>query len=144
MNTTRSFENSSKMTFTQLVEKWKPFHYLKLEMGTQQTYERRLPHFDYLKDFLVEDISISTIDDLVSHWVKNCVKSKRRFTFEKKLQIPLTLLKSTHQKMLQTLGLRFFKTWATSRQNSCDLKLEKVTNTNRRKNRTHGKYKWRR
>ena len=75
------------MTFAELVERWKPFHYLKLEKGTQQTYDRRLHLFDYLSDIPVEDISVSTIDDLVSHWVENCTKSKRRFTFEKELHI---------------------------------------------------------
>lgn len=77
----------SNMTFSELVERWKPFHYLRLERGTSQTYDRRLPHFAYLNDIPVEGITIEVIDNLVSHWVKNCSKNKRRFTFEKKLHI---------------------------------------------------------
>lgn len=85
-------ENASKITFAALVERWRPFHYLKLELGTQQTYDRRLHLFDYLKNIPVEEITISTIDDLVSHWVKNCTKSNRRFTFEKELHILKVIL----------------------------------------------------
>src|SRR3989338_6412521 len=85
-------EIPSIMTFQELVGRWKPFHYLKLERGTQQTYDRRLPHFHFLNDLQVEEITVGTIDNLVSHWVKNCSKNKRRFTFEKELHILKVIL----------------------------------------------------
>ena len=37
------------LTFGALVEKWKPFHFLRLERGSRQSYEKRLPNLDYLK-----------------------------------------------------------------------------------------------
>lgn len=92
MNTTRLIASPPQLNFSQLVEKWKPFHYLKLELSTQQTYDRRMPLFQYLNDIQVEEITVSTIDDLVSHWVSKCIKSKRRYTFEKELHILKVIL----------------------------------------------------
>lgn len=94
------FENKYPgMTFKALVENWKPIHYLKLEMGTSQTYDRRLPMLEFLNDYKVEDISISTIDELINHWIKNCIKSKRRYTFTKELNILKVILRWYHTRI---------------------------------------------
>jgi len=57
------------LTFGSLVLKWKPFHFLKLERSTQQTYEKRLPNLDFLKTVAVEEIKTPLVDDLVAYWV---------------------------------------------------------------------------
>lgn len=76
-----------RLTFGNLIEQWKPFHYLQLERSTQQTYEKRLPNLDFLKECPVEEITTAVVDQLVAHWVETSPKESRRFTFEKELNI---------------------------------------------------------
>ena len=35
------------LTFGALVDQWKPFHFLKLEQSTRQTYDKRLPNLGF-------------------------------------------------------------------------------------------------
>jgi len=86
-------ENSNVgMTFGGLVAKWKPFHFLKLEHSTKQTYEKRLPNLHFLMNVPVERIKTSVIDDLVSHWVETYPKGGQRCTFEKELNLVKVIL----------------------------------------------------
>ena len=85
-------QEDDRLTFGGLIEKWKPFHFLRLEYSTQQTYEKRLPHLDFLKRYPVEEINTSLIDELVSEWVKTYPKDGRRFTFEKELSLLKVIL----------------------------------------------------
>jgi len=79
--------NDGRINFGELVEQWKPFHFLQLERSTQQTYEKRLPNLDFLKRFKVEEINTSVIDALISFWVTSYPKSGPRHTFEKESRI---------------------------------------------------------
>lgn len=89
-NNVRRFHPGSPtngLTFGGLVEKWKPFHFLQLERSTQQTYEKRLPNLDYLKNCPVEQVTTAVVDDLVTEWVTNYPKTGQRQTFEKELSL---------------------------------------------------------
>jgi integrase len=79
--------NDGRITFEELVERWRPFHFLQLERSTQQTYEKRLPNLDFLKRMKVEEINTCAIDALISFWVKSYPKSGPRHTFEKELNL---------------------------------------------------------
>ena len=81
-----------KLSFSTLVEEWKTFHYLQLEPSTQQTYEKRLPHLDFLNAVAVEDINLSVVDQLVRYWVKEYPKDEQRETFEKELNLLKVIL----------------------------------------------------
>ena len=85
-------EPKERFTFEALVEMWKPFHYLKVERSTQQGYERRLPHLDFLKRYSVEDINVSVIDALIGYWVTQYPNSSRRLNFENELDLLRTIL----------------------------------------------------
>lgn len=77
------------MTLGALVEEWKGFHYLQLELATKQMYDRRLPHLEFLFEKPVEKINIQMIDSLVKYWMTEHPIWHQRQTFEKEL----TLLK---------------------------------------------------
>jgi len=85
-------EEEKGLTFGALVEKWKPFHFLKLERSTQQTYDKRLPNLDYLKLVPVEKITTTVIDDMVSEWVRTYPEEGQRHTFEKELNLLKVIL----------------------------------------------------
>lgn len=83
----------SQYTFANLIEEWKPIHYLKVEFSTQQTYDKLLPHFDYLKKIKVRDINTSVVDELVKYWASpDYPRCSRRATFEKELDLLKTIL----------------------------------------------------
>ncbi len=75
------------LTFSALVEEWKAFHYLQLELGTKQMYDRRLPHLDFLRDIPVEQIDTPLIDGLIKYWVAEHPKFYQRQSFEKELNL---------------------------------------------------------
>jgi hypothetical protein len=56
-------------TFENLIEKWRPFHFLKVERSTQQTYEKLLPHLGFLNSVEVKKIDTAIIDSLIHYWV---------------------------------------------------------------------------
>ncbi len=85
-------DSKSHFTFEALIQEWKPFHYLKLERSTQQTYDKLLPHLDFLKKYPVETIDISVIDKLIHYWVTEHPKSKRRNSFNAELDLLKTIL----------------------------------------------------
>ncbi len=84
--------SDGRLTFGELVERWKPFHFLQLERSTQQTYEKRLPNLDFLTRTKVEEIDTSLIDALISFWVKSYPKGGPRHTFEKELNLLKVIL----------------------------------------------------
>ncbi len=75
------------ITFGKLVEEWKAFHYLQLELSTKQMYDRRLPHLEYLNDVPMEAINTSVIDGLLKYWVAEHPKFYQRLSFEKELNL---------------------------------------------------------
>jgi integrase len=77
------------ITFGALVQEWKSFHYLQLELATKQMYDRRLPHLDFLHNVPVPRIDIRMVDELVKYWMTDHPKWHQRLSFEKEL----TLLK---------------------------------------------------
>ncbi len=74
-------------TFSELLARWKQFHFLTLEQSSQQQYEKRLPNLKFLRRYRVEEITPSTIDALISHWVTHYPKTGQRHTFEKELDL---------------------------------------------------------
>lgn len=87
-----SDDENEGLTFKALVERWKKFHFLKLEESSQQHYEIRLPHLEFLHKYAVDKISTSLIDGLIAHWVRSCPKHGRRQTFEKELDLLKVIL----------------------------------------------------
>ena len=87
------------LTFGALVEKWKPFHFLRLERGSRQSYEKRLPNLDYLKLVPVEKITTTVIDDMVAEWVGAYPKGGQRQTFEKELNLLNVILNFYRKRM---------------------------------------------
>jgi integrase len=85
-------ESKPRMTFEELVKEWQPFHYLKLERSTQQTYTKRLPGLDFLMSYAVEDINVSVVDSLIQFWVRELPKRKNRENFEKELNLLKVIL----------------------------------------------------
>lgn len=85
-------EPEKPYTFQDLVNEWMPFHYLKLEKSTQQTYDKRLPGLDFLKDMPVESITTSVVDKLVQFWVHKYPKKGSRENFEKELNLLKVIL----------------------------------------------------
>jgi integrase len=75
------------ITFGALVEEWKSFHYLQLELSTKQMYDRRMPHLEFLFRVPVEKIKVNVIDELVKYWMTDHPKWHQRFTFEKELNL---------------------------------------------------------
>lgn len=80
-------QSEEGLTFGALVEEWKSFHYLQLELSSQQTYERRLPHLAYLNPIPVEKIKAGVVDHLIRYWVTEHPKFHQRETFEKELNL---------------------------------------------------------
>ncbi len=85
-------DQNEGITFKTVIEKWKQFHFLKLEEGSKQHYEIRLPHLEFLHTRVVEKISTAAIDELVAHWVQNYPKTGKRHTFEKELDLLKVIL----------------------------------------------------
>lgn len=84
---------NNRYTFKALVEEWKSLHYLQIELTSQQMYETRLPHLQFLEDCNVDDITTQTITSLVKHWAsEDYPKSKDRQTFEKELDLIKVIL----------------------------------------------------
>jgi hypothetical protein len=52
-------------TFAALLQDWKDLHYLEIELTSQQMYETRLPHLEYLKNQDVKEIDTSVVTKLV-------------------------------------------------------------------------------
>ncbi|CAN5712524.1 hypothetical protein BH10BDE1_BH10BDE1_03390 [soil metagenome] len=73
--------------FSQLLETWKAFHFLKVDHATKQTYERKLPALEaFLNDVAVDDIDSSMIDRMIGFWKSDDYpKGKARQSFEKEL-----------------------------------------------------------
>ncbi len=88
-----SGDPNQRFTFWALVEEWKSLHYLEIELTSQQMYEVRLPHLQFLKNCNVDDISTSAVTSLVKHWVsEDYPKPKDRQTFEKELDLLKVIL----------------------------------------------------
>jgi integrase len=85
------------ITFRQLVEEWKSFHFLTLQEGTKLLYERKLPPLDFLNDYEVKDIGVETVDELVKFWVREFPKGRSRESFEKELNL-LTVILNFYRK----------------------------------------------
>jgi integrase len=85
-------EESEALTFEGLVEEWKSFHYLQLEISTKQMYDRRLPHLDFLNKIPVEKIDTLMVDELVKYWVNEHPKFYQRQSFEKELNLLKVIL----------------------------------------------------
>jgi len=88
----RALEENTELTFEGLVEEWKSFHYLQLELSTKQMYDRRRPHLDFLNKVPVERINTPMIDELVKYWVKEHPKFHQRQSFEKELNLLKVIL----------------------------------------------------
>ncbi|MBI4405092.1 MAG: site-specific integrase [Deltaproteobacteria bacterium] len=87
------FKQNEKYLFGELVRDWQAFHYLTLEFGTKQTYDKLLPHLRFLDAFDVSKIDSSAVDELVKHWVHPAYpKCGRRASFEKELDLLKTIL----------------------------------------------------
>lgn len=82
----------NQLRFGALVEEWKLFHDLKIQVSTAQFYEYKLTYLDTLKNDLVEEIDVPRIDRLVSHWVRTHGSSVRRQCFDKELKLLQVIL----------------------------------------------------
>ena len=71
------------MSFAGLLEEWKAFHFLKIELGTRKLYERKLCHLRFLEEIPVDQIRTSTIDELVKLWMNDYPQRKGRQNFDK-------------------------------------------------------------
>ncbi|MDB5038389.1 MAG: hypothetical protein JWQ35_1917 [Bacteriovoracaceae bacterium] len=78
-------------TFGGLLQEWKAFHFLRIELGTRKLYERKLFHFRFLEKMPVEQIQTSTIDELVKLWMTDYPRRKGRQNFDKELKILRTI-----------------------------------------------------
>jgi integrase len=79
---------NQRYTFGALVDDWKSLHYLEIELTSQQMYETRLPHLQFLKNCNVDDITTAVVTGLVKHWASHeYPKPKGRQTFEKELDV---------------------------------------------------------
>lgn len=77
----------NRMRFPQLLQNWKNFHFEKVDLATQQTYERKIPALEsFLSEVAVEDIDASMIDKMIKYWKsEEFKKGKNRQSFEKEL-----------------------------------------------------------
>jgi hypothetical protein len=81
-------------TFEKLVSDWRPFHFLKVERSTQQTYDKMLGSLKFLNRFDVLKIDTITIDQLIQHWVSDRFPKKReRQGFKKELKLLNVILR---------------------------------------------------
>ena len=89
----------ARMRFSQLLNKWKDFHYLKVDFATRQTYERKLPAIEkFLLNVAVDEIDASMIDQMIKHWKSDKYpKGKCRQSFEKELDA-LKVILNFHRK----------------------------------------------
>ncbi len=78
--------------FKDLLSEWRSFHFLTLEQGSKQFYERKLPFLEPLHSLNVEAIDVRAIDELVKYWVNECPKAKTRQSFEKELTLLTVIL----------------------------------------------------
>jgi integrase len=85
-------ESEDGLTFGKLIEEWKAFHFLQIDYATKQTYEKRIPHLESLFNVPVSKFDPKLIDKLVTYWVKDYPKAKRRFTFDKELDLMKVVL----------------------------------------------------
>ena len=88
----KATEESEELTFEALIEDWKSFHYLQLELSTKQMYDRRRPHLNFLNKIPVEKINTLMVDELVKYWVKEHPKFHQRQSFEKELNLLKVIL----------------------------------------------------
>jgi hypothetical protein len=76
-----------RYTFKKLVE-WEPFHFLKIERSTQQTYDKLLPSLSFLRHREVEKIDSGVVNCLSQFWVSDLFpKKRRRESLEKELSL---------------------------------------------------------
>ena len=80
-------KDAAGLTFRQLVDEWKSFHYLRIDYSTKQTYDKRLPHLEVMMDVPVESLTPESIDQLVKYWVKDHPMKRKRFNFDKELDL---------------------------------------------------------
>lgn len=83
--------SKDQLCFGELVEEWKSFHSLKIQVSTAQLYEHKLLYLDTLMADLVEEIDVRRIDRLVAHW-RTSSHSSRRQCFDKELQLLTVIL----------------------------------------------------
>ena len=76
---------TGEYTFKKLIEDWKKFHFLTIEVSTRQYYEGKVGYFEWLHQYPVREITKSIIDDLVTYWVTELPKLKTRQSFEREL-----------------------------------------------------------
>lgn len=88
----KATEQSEELTFETLIEEWKSFHYLQLELSTKQMYDRRRPHLDFLNKVPVRKIDTLMVDELVKYWVTEHPKFYQRQSFEKELNLLKVIL----------------------------------------------------
>lgn len=86
-----SVANSGTL-FSELVVEWKSFHFLTLEQGTKQLYERKLHFLEPLHSLNVEDIDVRAIDGLVKYWVHELPRARARQSFDKELTLLTVIL----------------------------------------------------
>lgn len=77
----------ARLTFRQLVDEWKSFHYLRIDYSTKQTYDKRLPHLEVMMDLPVESLTPEVMDQLVKYWVNNHKTKRNRLNYDKELDL---------------------------------------------------------
>jgi integrase/recombinase XerD len=95
--------------FSDLVEEWKGFHFLRLERGTKGLYEKLLPHLEFLHPCNVRDLNTSAIDRLVQYWRSGSYpKTDRRETFRKELTLLRVVLHYYKKRHDPAYGIPIF------------------------------------
>ncbi len=93
--------NRSRLTYSQLIEKWKNERWPHLADGTRILYSVRLRYFTPLLDLIVEDTTPSTIDEFIAYLKSDSLSSKyksSRTSFDKELELLKTII-NWHCKM---------------------------------------------
>lgn len=86
-------EKKHVVRFSALAEDWKKLHYLKLERGTKEQYDKLLPHLDSMSELAVESIDSRVVFRLIEYWRSDKYpKTSKRESFEKELALLRTIL----------------------------------------------------
>lgn len=90
-NHKQQVEEDSDMLFSSLIERFRDEHYCIIEKSTMQSYEKMMPHFEFLYSKKVDEINSTVIKGLAKHWI-DAPRRFNRKSYEKEWQLLSCLL----------------------------------------------------
>lgn len=95
----------SRIKFSKLLRLWRDFHYLQIEPGSRDQYDKALVHLKFFDKFSVNKIDSSAVDHLIVHWRSpQYLKDRARLSFRRELSVLRQILNFYRKRFRNVLG----------------------------------------